>query len=231
MTTNRGETIIANDRIRSRGLVVALIAIAVVLIDQIVKIWVKTSFYLGEDLPITNWWHLKFIENNGMAFGMELSSKYLLTFGRIIAVIAMIWFASKIIRYFRVRTGFLVALSLVIAGAAGNIFDCIFYGVLFNNPMPPETAVFLPEGGGYAPLFQGRVVDMLYFPLFSFVWPEWVPGVGGTSYEFFQYIFNVADSAICVGVFLIILFYSKDTSEAFAYLSELQSRKKESREK
>lgn len=113
----------------------------------------------------------------------------------------------------------MVALGMIIAGAAGNIFDCVFYGEIFNNPMPPEVAQFLPDGGGYAPWFQGRVVDMLYFPLFSFTWPEWMPGVGGENYEFFQYIFNIADASICIGVFLVIFFYSKDTEVAFSLLS------------
>lgn len=200
---------------RKRSLLVAIIAIAVVLFDQIVKFAVKTGFYLGEDLELTSWWHLKFIENNGMAFGMELSSKYLLTFGRILAVAAMIWFAVRIIRAANIRKGFFVALALVIAGAAGNIFDCVFYGQFFNDPMPPETATLFPADGGYAPWFQGRVVDMLYFPLFSFTWPDWMPLVGGNEFEFFQYIFNIADSSICIGVALIIFFYSKDASEAF----------------
>ena len=108
-------------------------SLAVVIIDQIVKILVKTRMYIGEDLAITDWFHIKFIENNGMAFGMELVSKYLLTFGRIGAVVLMIWFAAKIVKATTVRIGFLIALALVIAGAAGNIFDCVFYGVLYRQ--------------------------------------------------------------------------------------------------
>lgn len=204
----------------STGLMVTLLAVAVVLIDQITKYLVKTGFYLGEDLAVTSWFHLKFIENNGMAFGLQLWNKYLLTFGRIAAVAFFIWFTVRVLRTPGLRRGFFVAMALVIAGAAGNIFDCVFYGVVYNDPWPPEIASLFPEGGGYAPLFQGRVVDMLYFPLFTFTWPSWVPGVGGAEFEFFQYIFNVADASICVGVFLLLIFYGNDASRAFNAFAE-----------
>ena len=206
---------------------VVAISIAIILADQIMKIWVKTSFYLGEDLPITDWWHLKFIENNGMAFGLELWNKIVLTLGRIVAVVVFIWFVLQIKYAKGIRTGFFVAMALIIAGAAGNIFDCVFYGKIFNNPMPPEIAVAFPEGGGYAGWFEGKVVDMLYFPLFSFHWPSWVPFVGGEYYEFFQYIFNIADSSICIGVALLIFFYSNDASKAFNMIGEKLRSKKE----
>lgn len=205
---------------RKRRLTVWFIILGVLLLDQVLKIWVKTHFYLGEDVEILPWWHLKFIENNGMAFGMQLGSKILLTLGRIAAVIVFIWFIAKVLSKPTMRLGFLVTCALITAGAAGNIFDCVFYGEIFNDPMPPAIAEAFPLGGGYAGWFEGRVVDMLYFPLFEFVWPDWVPVVGGTNYEFFQYIFNVADSSICVGVFLLILFYSNDFSETLLYLRE-----------
>lgn len=198
------------------GWLVTAVIILVVLADQIMKIWVKTHFYLGEDLPITSWWHLKFIENNGMAFGMEFLNKFVLTGGRILAVAFFIWFICKMLKTMELRRGFLIACALITAGAAGNIFDCVFYGEIFNNPMPPEVAVAFPQGGGYAGWFEGRVVDMMYFPLFTFTWPSWVPVVGGTEYEFFQYIFNIADASICVGVALLLLFYSKDASDAWS---------------
>ena len=199
---------------------VGVIGIAILFADQIMKIWVKTNFYLGEDLPITSWWHLKFIENNGMAFGLELWNKYFLTFGRIIAVCVFIWFIIRI-RYLKgLHLGFFVAMALITAGAAGNIFDCVFYGRLFNNPMPPEIAVAFPADGGYAGWFEGRVVDMMYFPLFSFNWPDWMPWVGGQNYEFFQYIFNIADASICVGVALLIFFYSTDAGRALNYVGK-----------
>ena len=214
-----------NNPVVSTGWLVSLIAIAVVLVDQIVKIWVKTSFYLGEDLPITGWWHLKFIENNGMAFGLELWNKLFLTLGRIAAVIIFIWFVVRVRAVTGVRRGFMIAMALIIAGAAGNIFDCVFYGVVFDNPMPPAIAQAFPPGGGYAAWFEGRVVDMMYFPLFEFVWPEWLPLIGGTQFEFFQYIFNIADASICIGVAMLILFYSRDFSLAFASIGSKEDRK------
>lgn len=213
------------------GWIVAAIILLIVAADQITKIWVKTHFYLGEDLPITSWWHLKFIENNGMAFGMEFLNKFVLTGGRILAVGCLIWFLYTVIRRMQVRWGFLVACALITAGAAGNIFDCVFYGEIFNNPMPPEIAEAFPQGGGYAGWFEGQVVDMMYFPLFSFVWPSWMPWVGGTEYEFFRYIFNIADASICVGVAMLLLFYSKDTSEVFQCLWNNRSESSEDIEK
>ena len=200
--------------------VVLAVCIAVLIADQVMKIWVKTSFYMGEDLPIISWWHLKFIENNGMAFGLELWNKFVLTFGRIVAVGLFIWFVFRI-RYLKgLRLGFFVAIALITAGAAGNIFDCVFYGVIFNNPMPPQVAQLFPPDGGYAGWFEGRVVDMMYFPFFDFYWPDWIPFVGGSYFEFFQYIFNIADASICVGVCLLIFFYSSDASKAFNALGK-----------
>lgn len=206
-------------RVWMRLWVVFAVVFAVLIADQVMKIWVKTSFYLGEDLPVTSWWHLKFIENNGMAFGLELWNKFVLTFGRIIAVFVFIWFIFRIRFADNIRMGFYVAMALITAGAAGNIFDCVFYGVIFNNPMPPQVAQIFPPDGGYSGWFEGRVVDMMYFPFFDFYWPEWIPGVGGTYFEFFQYIFNIADASICVGVFLLIFFYSSDASRAFNLVS------------
>lgn len=208
---------------KTRMWTVLIFALAIIMADQAMKIWVKTSFYLGEDLPIFSWWHLKFIENNGMAFGLELWNKLVLTFGRIAAVVLFIWFVWKIRFGNNLHIGFFIAIALIMAGAAGNIFDCVFYGVIFNNPMPPRIAEIFPPDGGYAGWFEGRVVDMMYFPLFDFYWPEWVPGIGGTYFEFFQYIFNIADASICVGVFLLILFYSGDASRAFNLLGKKTS--------
>ena len=160
-------------------------------------------------MQVLSWFHLLFIENNGMAFGMTIGSKLALTLFRIVAVTALIWYICRIIWIREVPKGYLVCLAFITAGAAGNIFDCVFYGLIFNNPMPPQVATLFPATGGYAPVFMGKVVDMFYFPLFSFTWPEWVPFIGGDFFLFFQPVFNLADAAISCGIFVLIIFYHK----------------------
>lgn len=193
----------------SPGRTAVLIALAVLIIDQAIKIWVKTSFYLGESVQILPFFELRFVQNNGMAFGMEFGSKLLLTIFRIVVVGLLIWYICRLCRRGAPSIGYVATLSLIAAGAGGNIIDCLFYGEIFNNPWPPETAVFVPWGHGYGSLFHGLVVDMLYFPLFSFTWPSWVPGLAGSTFSFFDPVFNFADAAITVGMFMLILFYSK----------------------
>ncbi len=195
-----------------KGLLATGVILLVVILDQILKIWVKTGFYLGEDYRIFDWFQLVFVQNNGMAFGMEMGSKLFLTLFRIVAVGVLIWIIARLRNRPWVSCGFMVCIALITAGAAGNIIDCVFYGLIFNNPMPPEVAVMFPDGGGYAPVFHGMVVYMFYFPLFSFNWPEWVPWVGGENFLFFQPVFNLADAAISVGMIVLILFYGKQLS-------------------
>lgn len=121
----------------------------------------------------------------------------------------MIWYIVKVCKQQKVSKGYVVTLALIASGAGGNIIDCVFYGEIFTNPWPPQLAQFVPWGEGYAGLFHGLVVDMLYFPLFSFQWPEWIPAIGGSTFSFFDPVFNIADSAITVGILMLILFYSK----------------------
>ena len=211
---------------QSKGLLAAAIIIAVILIDQILKIWIKTNFYLGEELYITSWFRLLFIENNGMAFGMELGNKLFLTLFRLCLAGALIWYIWKIRRASVVAVGYIICLSLIVAGAIGNIIDCLFYGLIFNNPAPPAVATLFPPEGGYATLFHGRVVDMLYFPLFSFTWPDWMPWVGGTEFEFFRPIFNFADAAITVGILAMVIFYNKSLATP-AQIQTLEEAKEE----
>lgn len=194
---------------RKLALTAWIIIAAVIIIDQAVKIWVKTSFYLGEDLEIFSWFHLRFIQNNGMAFGIQLGSKLFLTLFRIALVGFLVWYICRLVRQARVPLGYMASVALITAGAFGNIVDCVFYGEIFTNPYPPALAYFVPWGEGYGGVFHGLVVDMLYFPLFSFTWPDWLPWLGGREFSFFDPVFNIADSAITVGMALVILFYAK----------------------
>ncbi len=199
----------------------------VVITDQIVKIYVKTHFVLRESVEVTSWFYLSFIENNGMAYGMEFVDKYFLTLFRVFAVGAFSWMLWKVLD--RVNRGFVAVVALIIAGALGNIIDCVFYGQCFTDSYGHLAQCTLgTELEGYAPWFRGKVVDMFWFPLIHFNWPDWVPmageavSLGGFSFawpdwlpcsdepfEFFKPIFNFADAAISVGVALLILCYYK----------------------
>ncbi len=193
----------------SRGWLSLIIIAVVIIFDQWLKLWVKTHYYLGEHTEILPFFQLRFIQNPGMAFGWEFGSKLFLTIFRIIVVIALVFYLAKLRHTVKVPTGYVVCVAMIIAGAAGNIFDCVCYGEIFNNPAPPAVAQFVPWGQGYAPVFHGMVVDMLYFPLFSFTWPQWMPMVGGEVFSFFDPVFNLADASISVGMVVLLIFYSK----------------------
>ncbi len=188
-----------------------LIIFLILLFDQVLKFWIKTNFMLGDEIVIAkNWFILHFVENNGMAFGLEFGNhigKYFLSVFRIVAVGAIGWYISKLWKK-EVPFGIIVCFSLIMAGAIGNILDSAFYGLIFNDSYG-RIATFLPEGGGYASFLQGRVVDMFYFPLISTTYPSWVPFFGGESFVFFRPVFNVADSSITVGILTILIFYRK----------------------
>ena len=198
----------------TNGKLAALIIVLVIAIDQAVKIWVKTHFYYGEEVEVTSWFKLLFIENNGMAFGMELGSKLLLTLFRIVASAAFIYYLWRLRNNADVPRGYVVCIALITAGALGNVIDCVAYGRIFDSPMPPQVAQLFPPEGGYSTLFNGRVVDMLYFPLCEWNWPQWVPMIGGDHFVFFQPIFNVADASLSVSVVILILFYARYLSNS-----------------
>lgn len=188
------------------------ISLAAIIIDQAIKIWVKTSMYMHEVIEITPWFKILFTENRGMAFGMELVDKLFLTSFRIVAVIFLIYIIGRQIRQ-GVNYLFLICLSLILAGATGNIIDCLFYGMVFNNPPAPIVAEFVPFGTGYDSMFYGRVVDMFYFPLVEWNWPGWMPFCGGEHFIFFSPIFNFADACISCGVIAVLLFCRKELQE------------------
>ena len=195
----------------TKGRMAVLVVFAVLLIDQMIKIWVKTSMTLHESIHVTDWFYITFIENNGMAFGMQLGSKIVLSLFRIVAISALgyyIWLEVKR----KAKTGYLVCLSLVLAGAAGNLIDCMFYGLVFNASSPYYLSYFVPFGTGYAPFLMGKVVDMFYFPLIETEWPMWMPFVGGEHFVFFSPVFNFADSCISVSVVWLLLFYRQEIS-------------------
>ncbi|MDE6285655.1 MAG: lipoprotein signal peptidase [Muribaculaceae bacterium] len=194
---------------RSRAIIATIIILLVLVADQWLKYRVKTTFYLGEDVEIFSWFHLRFVQNPGMAFGMELGSKLFLTLFRIVVTCLGIWYIVRRCMRADVPRGYIACVSLVVAGALGNIIDCMLYGEIFTNPYPPQVAQLVPFGTGYGTLFYGQVVDMLYFPLFSFEWPAWMPWVGGSEFSFFDPVFNIADAAITVGIIAILLFYSR----------------------
>ena len=184
------------------------ISLAAIVIDQAIKIWVKTSMYMHEMIEITPWFKILFTENRGMAFGMELMDKLFLTSFRIVAVAFLIYIIGKQIKQ-GIDYLFLICLSLILAGATGNIIDCLFYGMVFNNPPAPIVAEFVPWGTGYDTMFYGRVVDMFYFPLVEWDWPDWLPFCGGEHFIFFSPIFNFADACISCGVIIVALFCRK----------------------
>lgn len=190
----------------------SLLVIGIVLLaDQTLKLYIKSHFPIGYDYEIFSWFHIYFIENNGMAFGMELIGKLFLSLFRIGAAIFLIYYLRKIIKR-QLPAGYILSISLIFAGAVGNLLDSMFYGIFFSDSMG-QVAEFLPATGGYASLFYGKVVDMFYFPLIEGHFPSWVPVWGGEDFIFFRPVFNVADSAVSVGVVLILLFYREYLSE------------------
>ena len=186
-----------------------LLVIAILLIDQIIKIWVKTSMGLHESIRVTGWFYISFIENNGMAWGMQLGPKLLLSLFRVVAIAVLgyyIWLQALK----KARWGYMVCLAMVLAGAAGNLIDCMFYGLGFEASTPFSVSQWVGLGNGYAPFLMGKVVDMFYFPIIETTWPDWMPFWGGEDFVFFSPVFNFADASISVGVVILLLFYRKE---------------------
>lgn len=186
--------------------------LAVLVADQVLKFWIKTTFYMGESHAIFGqWFFLHFTENEGMAFGMKLGGEYgklLLSLFRIVAVAIIGWWLWKVTRK-GAGNLLIVSISLILAGALGNIIDSAVYGLIFSDSTYMEVAAFLPPGGGYGTFLHGRVVDMLYFPIIETQYPAWFPFWGGEEFVFFRPVFNIADSSITTGVLMLILFQKK----------------------
>jgi signal peptidase II len=188
-----------------------ILILIILLIDQAVKIWVKTHMMLGQEYHIFgDWFIIHFVENNGMAFGMELDWKFgkiFLSVFRIIAVVLIGWYLVKLSKK-NVNQWLLYSVALVFVGAIGNIIDSVFYGVIFSDSYSQIAAMFPPEGG-YSSFLHGKVVDMLYFPIIEGRYPDWIPFKGGETFIFFRPVFNIADSAITIGIFIILLFQKR----------------------
>lgn len=193
-------------------------AIAIILLiliaDQCLKVWVKTHMFLYQDIEVFSWFIIRFVENNGMAMGIEVMGKLFLSVFRIIASVFIAYYIYLLIKR-NFKMGYIVCVAMIFAGAIGNIVDSVFYGVFFSESTPYNTAVLFPPEGGYGSWLHGKVVDMFYFPLFSFEWPSWMPWIGGKTFEFFRYIFNLADASLSVGMVTLLLFYRKSFARSF----------------
>ena len=214
---------------KQKGIVVFVIVALLLAIDQIIKIEVKTNMRLHESIQITNWFYITFIENNGMAYGMTLINKLVLSIFRICAIgILIIYLYKQIVN--NARMTYVILLALVTAGALGNLIDCMFYGLIFNASSPFYTSYFVNFGDGYAPFLMGKVVDMFYFPLIVTTWPDWMPVVGGDEFIFFSPVFNFADSCISVGMVLLLIFCRNELSKLSLHVGNKKQENQEIRE-
>lgn len=206
---------IRNNKTFKAWMAVAIV-VAILLIDQIIKIEVKTNMTLGEAKRVTDWFYIEFIENNGMAYGMKFINKLVLSLFRLFAIGFIGYYLAKIIKKDVAPLGCIVLIAMVLAGAAGNLIDCLFYGLIFDASTPFTVSQFVPFGEGYSSFLHGKVVDMFYFPIIQTTWPEWVPYFGGSEYVFFSPVFNFADACISVGVVALLLFYRKQLEVLFS---------------
>ena len=192
-------------KLKNRCWIVLFSVVIAIVADQAIKIAVKTGMPLGGGFSVLgDWFQIRFVENNGMAFGMELFNKVFLTSFRIVAVCFLVYVLYKLVRNRKYPVGFLFSVAMILAGAIGNIIDCLFYGEIFSSSYG-QVAHFVPWGEGYGSFFEGRVVDMFYFPLFT--WPEWIPLIGGDI--FFSPVFNFADACISCSVVAMLIWYRK----------------------
>ena len=188
----------------------AIIIVIILLIDQISKIYIKTNFILGEEVDVFSWFKIHFVENEGMAWGAKIPGEYgklILTLFRLVAIVGIGYWLWTSVKNNAPRI-LIISIAMIFAGAFGNIIDSVFYGLIFNDSTQ-QVATFFPPEGGYGTLFHGKVVDMLSFPLYGGILPDWVPFLGGTYFSFFDPVFNIADSSISIGVILLLIFNKK----------------------
>ncbi len=197
--------------------------IVLLVIDQIIKLYIKTHFCLGESVRVTDWFYIEFVENNGMAWGMSFIGKFWLSLLRTAAIVALIWYLHRIISQGKHRLLYVVLVALVLTGAVGNMIDSMFYGLMFTASSPYYVSYSVPFGEGYAPFLMGKVVDMFRFPFFSYTWPDWVPFFGGQHGTFFDPVFNFADACVSVGIITLLLFCRPELEE----LGESRKKKEE----
>ncbi|MDR1504962.1 MAG: lipoprotein signal peptidase [Prevotella sp.] len=196
---------------KNRGLIAILVIALIIIIDQASKIWVKTHMSLYESIEITSWFKIYFVENPGMAFGWKLGGKLFLSLFRIVAIFFIGYYLYRLVKQ-GYKSGYIACIALILAGAFGNIIDSVFYGEIFSASYQGHVASFVSLGEGYSSWLHGNVVDMLYFPLVNGTFPSWFPVWGGEDFIFFSPIFNIADSAITVGIFILLIFYRKTLS-------------------
>ena len=190
---------------KSKSILAVAIILVTIILDQLIKIIIKTNFHYGESVHVTDWFYLTFIENNGMAFGMQVMPKAVQTIMRLVFSGFILWYITKLVKA-KYKNGYITCISLIFAGA----------GAIFSESTYSSVATFVPAGEGYADWLYGRVVDMFYFPLFEFDWPAWMPVVGGNHFIFFAPVFNLADAAISCGTIALLIFYSKSFGESFS---------------
>lgn len=195
-----------------KGATAIIVVLLIIVIDQIIKIWVKTNMALYESIEIASWFKIYFVENNGMAFGIEVIGKLFLSLFRIVAVGFIGYYLYLLVKK-NFTHGYIACIALILAGAIGNIIDSVFYGEIFTASYPGHVASMVPFGNGYSSWLHGKVVDMFYFPLIEGTFPQWLPIWGGEDFLFFRPIFNFADSAITIGIALLLIFYRKTLTE------------------
>lgn len=197
----------------SKGSLISILVILLLVADQAIKFAVKLNMTIGESIPVFgNWFQICFIENNGMAFGMQFGGsvgKLALSLFRVVLIGAIIIYLRKLLKRAETPTGVLVGLSLVLVGALGNVLDCLFYGEIFSESTYTRVAELFPPEGGYTGFLYGKVVDMFYFPIINTTWPDWIPWYGGEEFIFFSPIFNFADACISVSVIYMLIFQRK----------------------